>query len=67
MGTETIAGDTRSRRLAAGLTCLDLAHRARCAESTIRLFDRGYLPAHSATLARVLAVLEAAEAGGEAA
>lgn len=65
MDTETLAGDVRSRRVAAGLTQLDLAQRARCADSTIRLFDRGYLPAHSEALARVVAVLEAAEADRE--
>jgi transcriptional regulator with XRE-family HTH domain len=66
METQTIAGDVRSRRLAAGLSQLELAQRAGCADSTIRLFDRGYVPAHSKALARVLAVLEGAE-GREAA
>ncbi len=70
MQTKIIVGDVRSRRVAAGLTQLDLAQRAGCAESTIRLFDRGYTPAHSAALARALAELdrlEAAEADREAA
>jgi transcriptional regulator with XRE-family HTH domain len=62
MQTEIIAGDVRSRRLAAGLSQLELAERAGCAESTIRLFDRGYTPARSEALPRVLAVLEGAEA-----
>jgi transcriptional regulator with XRE-family HTH domain len=66
MDTETIADDVRSRRVAAGLTQLDLARRAGCADSTIRLFDRGYQPANSQTLTRVLAVLEAAEVEREA-
>jgi transcriptional regulator with XRE-family HTH domain len=62
MEAHTLAGDVRSRRLAAGLSQLDLAQRAGCSWSTIRLFDRGYEPAHSETLARVLAVLDAAQA-----
>jgi predicted transcriptional regulator len=61
MQAHTLAGDIRSRRLAAGLSQLDLAQRAGCSWSTIRLFDRGYEPAHSETLARVLAVLEQVE------
>jgi predicted transcriptional regulator len=62
MDTETIAADVRSRRLAAGLGQVELAQRAGCSWSMVRLFDRGYLPAHSETLGRVLAVLDAAEA-----
>jgi predicted transcriptional regulator len=65
--TETIAGDVRSRRLSAGLSQLELARRAGCSGPTIRLFDHGYLPARSEALARVLAVLDAAEADDEAA
>jgi transcriptional regulator with XRE-family HTH domain len=62
METQTIARDVRSRRLAAGLSQLELAQRPGCADSTIRLFDPGYLPAPSGAMARVLAVLEGAEA-----
>jgi transcriptional regulator with XRE-family HTH domain len=62
METEIIAGDVRSRRLAAGLSQLELAQLAGCAESTIRLFDRGYTPGRSEALPRVLSVLDGAEA-----
>jgi predicted transcriptional regulator len=61
MEAHTLAGDVRSRRLAAGLSQLDLVQRAGCSWSTIRLFDRGHTPAHSDTVARVLAILGAAE------
>jgi transcriptional regulator with XRE-family HTH domain len=65
--TASVASDMRSRRIAVGLSQLELAERARCSWSTIRLFDRGYRPAHSETFARVMAVLEAleTEASGE--
>jgi predicted transcriptional regulator len=63
MTTETLspASDVLSRRIAVGLTQRELAARAACSWSSIRLFDRGYLPAHSATLQRVYAVLEQLE------
>jgi predicted transcriptional regulator len=61
METEITARDVRSRRRAAGLSHLELAQRAGCGESTIRMFDRGYTPARSEALPRVLSVLEGAE------
>ena len=59
--TTLIAGDVRARQRAAGLSQIELAERAGCSWSTIRLFDRGYTPAHSETLSRVLAVLDEIE------
>ncbi len=53
--------DVRSRRRAAGLSQQDLAQRAHCSLSVVRLFDRGYTPEHSATLARVERVLDQLE------
>jgi transcriptional regulator with XRE-family HTH domain len=62
MSTPIISlADVRSRRLAAGLSQQDLAQRAHCSLSVVRLFDRGYTPEHSATLARVEHVLEQLE------
>jgi transcriptional regulator with XRE-family HTH domain len=61
MTTFTPTADVRSRRIAARLSQLELAERAGCAESTMRLFDRGYVPRHSEALERVLAVLDEAE------
>ena len=46
-------------RRAAGLSQQALAERARCSISLVALFERGYTPKRSATLARVLAVLAA--------
>ncbi len=63
----SVTGNVRSRRLAARLTQIELAECAGCGWSTIRLFDRGYVPAHSDALERVLAVLDEAELEREAA
>jgi predicted transcriptional regulator len=59
--TLTPAADVRSRRRGVGLTQLELAERAQCSWSTIRLFERGYTPAHSEVFERVQAVLERLE------
>ena len=50
--------DVRARRLAAGVSQQDLAQRAGCSLSAVRLFESGYAPEHSATLARVERVLD---------
>jgi transcriptional regulator with XRE-family HTH domain len=57
METPTLTGDVRARRLAAGLSQQELAQRAHCSLASLRLFDRGYRPPNSETLARVEAVL----------
>jgi Helix-turn-helix domain len=54
--------DVRARRLAVGLDQRELAERAQCSESMIRILERGYRPRYSDTLSRVIAVIEATEA-----
>lgn len=49
--------ELRELRKAAGLSQQALAERAKCSISTVALFERGYSPRRSVTLARLLAVL----------
>ncbi len=51
--------DLRALRRAAGLSQQELAERARCSFSSVRLMESGYRPSggRSAVLERVLAVL----------
>lgn len=49
--------DLLALRRAAGLSQQALAERAKCSISSVVLFERGYAPPRSGTLARVLAVL----------
>ncbi len=47
----------RARRRAAGLSQERLAHLADCSLHTVALFERGYRPARSNVLPRIIAVL----------
>lgn len=56
------AGDLRERRRRLGLSRARLAGLARCSVTSIDNLEAGYVPEHSAVLARVLDVIDRLEA-----
>lgn len=57
----------RERRQAAGLSQEKLARLADCSTASVALLERGYVPAESPVLQRILVVLNENESGAHAA
>jgi len=55
----SVTGPLRERRLAAGVTQRQLAARAECSETMVRVLEGGYRPSYGDVVGRVARALDA--------